>query len=115
MDWSSVSRLVPEVGVLVVAGYFALKGISIFKDIVDRIDKQHHDALSKLSSSIDKNTSSNDALIKASREQTKASKDVHEFMKNLNGKLTTITNQTIKEQNVSSQRVEHQSIDSKEN
>lgn len=107
MDWQSLSRLGPEIAVLIVVGYFALKGISIFKDIVDKIDEQHRDALSKLSKSIDKNTKSNDALIKASREQTKASKDVHDFMKNLNGKLTHITNQTIREQNVERQVVEN--------
>lgn len=41
----------------------------------------------------------------ASQEQTKASKEVLVFMKNLNGKLARATIQTVKEQ-----RVEHQTV-----
>ena len=41
----------------------------------------------------------------AAKEQTKASKEVLVFMKNLNGKLATVTKQTIKEQEVKHQTV----------
>lgn len=97
MDWSSLSRLIPEAIILIVAGYFTLKGISIFKAIVDKIDEQHHSALSKLSESIDKNTESNNVLIKVGREQKKASTEVLTFMKNLNGKLSKATIKTMQE------------------
>ena len=97
MDWSSVSRLIPELGVLVVVGYFAFKGIGIFRDIIDKIDQNHHDALAKLADSIDKNTSSNKELIKSSKEQTAASREVTIFMKNLNGKLEKAVKKTIKD------------------
>lgn len=97
MDWSSISRLIPELGVLIVVGYFAFKGIAIFRDIIDKIDQSHHDALTKLSDSIDKNTNSNTELIKSSKEQTAASREVTKFMKNLNGKLEKAVNKTIKD------------------
>ena len=79
MDWTSISRLIPEVGVLVVVGYFALRGISIFKEIVDKIDKEHSDALSKLSKSIDKST-------KATLENTKATKSADIYLRERNGR-----------------------------
>lgn len=97
MDWGSLSRLAPEAIILIIVGYFAVKALKIFQAIVDKIDTQHHDALSKLSESIDRNTASNRQLIAASKEQTKASKEVKLFMQNLNGRLTKATQQTIKE------------------
>lgn len=53
-------------------------------------------------------TASNKELTRASREQTKASGEVLLFMKNLNGKLAKATIQTVKEQKVEHQTVEHQ-------
>ncbi len=97
MDWDSLSRLIPEAVILIVAGYFTLKGISIFQSIVNKIDEQHHDALSKLSQSIDRNTESNNNLVRVGREQKKASQEVLIFMKNLNGKLSKATKQAIDE------------------
>lgn len=97
MDWSSLSRLIPEAIILIVAGYFTLKGISIFKSIVDKIDEQHHNALMNLSRSIEKSVKSNAELVKASKEQTKASREVLAFMQNLNGKLSKVTKQVISE------------------
>jgi hypothetical protein len=44
----------------------------------------------------------------ASQEQTKASKEVLVFMKNLNGKLAKATIQTVQEQTVEHQTVKHQ-------
>jgi hypothetical protein len=44
---------------------------------------------------------------RASKEQIKASKEVLVFMKNLNGKLAKATIQTVKEQNVEHQTVQH--------
>lgn len=41
----------------------------------------------------------------ASKQQTKASKEVLTFMKNLNGKLAKATIQTVQEQNVAHQTV----------
>lgn len=43
----------------------------------------------------------------ASKEQTKASKEVLTFMKNLNGKLAKATIQTVTEQTVEHQTVQH--------
>lgn len=54
-------------------------------------------------------SNSNKELTKASREQTKASGEVLEFMKNLNGKLAKATIQTVQQQNV-----EHQTIKKKD-
>jgi len=45
----------------------------------------------------------------ASKQQVKASKEVLTFMKNLNGKLAKATIQTIQEQNVEHQTVQHRS------
>lgn len=53
-------------------------------------------------------TASNRELSKASREQTKASTEVLQFMKNLNGKLAKATIQTVTEQNVEHQTIKHQ-------
>lgn len=99
MDWSSLGRLIPEAIILIVAGYFTLKGIGIFQSIVNKIDEQHHNALSKLADSIDKNTESNNVLIKVGMEQKKASHEVLTFMKNLNGKVAKITKQAMDERN----------------
>lgn len=43
----------------------------------------------------------------ASKEQVKASKEVLTFMKNLNGKLAKATIQTVQEQNVKNQTIQH--------
>ena len=51
-------------------------------------------------------TASNKELAKASKEQIKASGEVLEFMKNLNGKLAKATIQTVEEQ-----RVQHQTVE----
>lgn len=88
-DWLD-PRLLPEVAVLAVVGYYGLKALSIFKDIVDKMDKEHQASLHELSKAIEKNTESNRELIKASKQQ-------HNFLKNMNGKLTGAVKATIKE------------------
>lgn len=90
MDWSALSRFTPEVAVLAVGGYYSLQAIKMFKEILDSQEKKSQKSYNKLSKAIDKNTESNKELIKASKEQ-------HDFMKNLNGKLTKATSQTIRE------------------
>lgn len=90
MDLPSLARFAPEAAVLAIAGYFAVRCLVIFKDIVDNINSEQKTSLDKLSKAIDKNTKSNEELMKASKQQ-------HQFMVNLNGKLTTATKQTIKE------------------
>lgn len=97
MDWGALSRLYPEAAILIIAGVLGLKALLIFKSIVEKIDQQHHDALDKLTASINKNTKSNQELIRASREQTAASKEVHLFMQKLNGRLPRITKEAIKQ------------------
>lgn len=89
MDWID-PRLLPEAAVLSIAGYFALRCLQIFKQIVDKMSNEQRESLHELSKAIEKNTESNEALMKASKEQ-------HAFMRNLNGKLTGATKATIKE------------------
>lgn len=89
MDWID-PRLLPEAAVLSIAGYFALRCLQIFRDIVNKMSEEQKDSLHELSNAIHKNTESNKELMKASKEQ-------HQFMKNLNGRLTGATKQTIKE------------------
>jgi hypothetical protein len=43
MDWDAISRLIPEVGVLAIVGWFTLKGIMLFKNIVDDLEKRNSD------------------------------------------------------------------------
>lgn len=90
MDWAAVSRFAPEAAVLTIAGYFALRSLQIFSGIVDKMSREQKTSLNKLSKAIDKNTESNKELMKASKEQ-------HQFMRNLNGKLEKATRQAIKE------------------
>lgn len=89
MDWID-PRLLPEAAVLSIAGYFALRCLQIFRDIVNKMSNEQKESLHELSKAIEKNTESNKQLVKASKEQ-------HTFMKNLNGKLTGATRATIKE------------------
>lgn len=89
MDWID-PRLLPEAAVLTIAGYFALKCLIIFRDIVNKMSNEQKESLHELSRAIQKNTASNEELMKASKEQ-------HQFMKNLNGKLTKATKQTLEE------------------
>lgn len=81
MDWSSVSRLIPEVGVLAVVGYFALKGIEIFREIVKQVDEEHHEALIILAKSIDKNT-------EVGENQIELSQGLMEYIVGHNGRAT---------------------------
>ena len=90
MDWLDPSRFIPEVGVLTVVGFFSLKAINIFKDIVNTMERKNQKSFNKLSKAIDRNTESNKELLMASKEQ-------HDFMKNLNGRLVRATKNTIKE------------------
>lgn len=90
MDIPELSRFAPEAAVLAIAGYFALRCLVIFRDIVDKMSNEQKQSLHELSKAIEKNTESNKELMKASKEQ-------HQFMKNLNGKLTGATKATIRE------------------
>lgn len=60
-------------------------------------------ALKELSRDLKEHTKAAQELTQASKEQKKASSEVLAFMKNLNGKLTGATIQTIKEQHIGTQ------------
>lgn len=89
MDWID-PRLLPEAAVLSIAGYFALRCLQIFRDIVNKMSDEQKTSLHELSKAIEKNTESNQQLVKAARQQ-------HDFLKNMNGKLTGAVKATIKE------------------
>lgn len=89
MDWID-PRLLPEAAVLSIAGYFAVRCLQIFRDIVNKMSEEQKQSLHELAKAIEKNTESNQALIKASKQQ-------HDFLKNMNGKLTGAVKATIKE------------------
>lgn len=89
MDWID-PRLLPEAAVLTIAGYFSLRCLQIFKQIVDKMSSEQKESLKELSKAIKKNTTVTNELIKTSKEH-------NTFMKSLNGKLTKATRQTIEE------------------
>jgi hypothetical protein len=80
MDVSSLERLAPEIAILIVVLFFVYRGMLIFKEIVEKIDVEHHNALKQLSDAIDKNTTSTDKLTELTGENL-------QFMRRLNGKL----------------------------
>lgn len=96
MDWSNLSRLAPEVGVLAIVGYFAIRGIGIFKDIVDKIDAEHHDALGKLSKSMDRVAASQDRVAAVTTLNTKAIKAADQYLRERNGRDGEIHGEQIK-------------------
>lgn len=89
MDWVD-PRLLPEAAVLSIAGYFALRCLQIFRDIVNKMSEEQKTSLHELSKAIAKNTEATSELIKSSKEHNK-------FMVNLNGKLENAVQRTAKE------------------
>lgn len=135
MDWGSLSRLIPEVAILIVVGYFALKGVSIFREIVDKIDSEHHNALKKLSKSIDLNTKATKSADEYLRERNGRDNEMHSLnikaMQNLNKNFAIMSedmkgankrlvdyidqiNARVGKQTIDQQTVKHQTVEEKE-
>lgn len=77
MDWEGLSRLVPEVGILVVVGYFSLKALGIFRDIVKEMEERNAKNTTKLVKSIDRNTKVTELADKYLRERNGRDAEVH--------------------------------------
>lgn len=61
-DFSGLSRLVPEIAILIVCGWFVLKMLRIGNDFIQKNDERHTKMFDTLNESVRKNTESTDRM-----------------------------------------------------
>lgn len=91
MDWAGISRLAPEAGILVIAGWFSFKQSKLHQETIERIDDRHHEALDKLSDAIEKKlTPAVEKVSEESKINTEVTKELKNYLVNLNGELRSV-------------------------
>ena len=123
-DWGDLSRLLPEVSILVVVGYFSLKCLNIFRAILTEMDERNGKNYKKLITAIDRNTKAttnadkylrdrNGRDAELHRENIKAIKQIVPAMQEMaNSSVKTVVDniQHINKQQVDKQVVKQQDV-----
>jgi hypothetical protein len=77
IDWTVLQRLLPEVSILIVVGYFSLKCLTIFRSILTDIDERNGKNYKKLITAINHNTKATQSADIYLRERNGRDSEIH--------------------------------------